>query len=87
MTLSGPVTTCRSCGAPVRWAVTEAGKRSIVDAHPVEGGNLVATSPGSVRAASKEERERCQRVGLRECRTPLYVSHVATCPHSKGWRR
>lgn len=32
--------TCRSCGAPVIWAVTASGKRMPVDAEPVEGGNV-----------------------------------------------
>lgn len=29
--------TCKSCGARIRWAVTEAGKRMLIDVRPPPG--------------------------------------------------
>jgi hypothetical protein len=32
---------CRSCGAPIRWVVTEKGKRIPLDRDPQPDGNIV----------------------------------------------
>ena len=77
--LGGQVGRCRSCGKPIIWARTEAGKAMPVDALPVATGNLVATGEDTVRYVSKG---RPAEPGV-----PLYVSHFSTCPDSKGWRK
>lgn len=35
------VSSCGTCGAPVRWGIFHTGRKAIVDAHPVPLGNLV----------------------------------------------
>ena len=70
--------TCRSCGAEIFWAFTEAGKKMPIDAKPVPGGVFFVTrradgeyvchakdAPGFVR----------------------YSSHFATCPDAQKHRR
>lgn len=66
---------CRSCGAPIRWERTEAGKPIPLDVEPVETGNLAFREDGKVIAASKAP------PGLR------YVTHFATCPNASAWRK
>jgi hypothetical protein len=67
--------TCRACGAPIRWTVTEAGRRQPVDAAP---------HPEGTRAVSRDGR------GTWLSRTPtaelplrgwerLHVAHAANC--------
>ena len=77
--------TCRSCGEPVIWTVTEEGKRMPVDRDPPANGNLFLESArdgdGRVEYRSRvvkpeEEPER-----------PRYLSHFATCPQRTAWRR
>jgi len=71
---------CRSCGAPVFWAITERGKRMPVDTEPyagdspsglfvLRGQTIIAVTPDSFPGE------------------PLYRSHFATCPHGKEWRQ
>jgi hypothetical protein len=74
---------CRSCNAPVIWAVTNGGKTMPVDAVPVEDGN-VELRPG--------------RYGRGAVATvlsgpplfapsPLRKSHFATCVDADAWRK
>lgn len=70
---------CRSCRAPILWAVTEKGRRIPLDPEPRADGNLVLHvqamgSPLAVFAGSGH-------VGIR------YVSHFATCAHAAQHRR
>lgn len=69
---------CRSCGAPIRWAITENGHRAPLDAQPHAEGNLrieerngldvvVVVGPGSEEG--------------------LFRSHFASCPHANQHRR
>lgn len=76
----GPVSRCRSCGAPIVWAVTERGRRMPLDAQPVVAGNIeVSRRPdgailATVRAEAQGEAQR-------------YVSHFSTCPQAGQHRR
>ncbi len=74
---------CRSCHAPVRWAVTANGKRIPVDADPMaEGGNLLLSlddpptatvvDPGALMLVDDGKR---------------FVSHFVTCPDADEHRR
>lgn len=69
--------TCRSCEAPITWAVTEGGKRMPLDDVPSERGNIVYVN-GVTRAANAVDRD---------LKRPLYTSHFATCPNAKQHRR
>jgi len=80
--LVGEPARCRSCGAPIWWAMTLAGKRMPVDAEPASDGNLALYFRGdtgelmcAVATAAAE------RAGDR------WVSHFATCRHARRWRR
>lgn len=78
---SRPTRQCRSCGAPIVWAVTEAGKRMPLDAepHPGRRGQFIFTSPDTVRYGKSG--------------TPIpegvetFVSHFSTCPNRKAHRK
>lgn len=80
---------CRTCGAPIIWAVSEAtGKLHPLDAEPPENGNLQITGlshpePGRralplVRVLGPIETELAGE--------PLYLSHFATCPQADKHR-
>jgi hypothetical protein len=78
------VSTCRSCGAEVVWAVTPGGKRMPVDPEPVVDGNVhldrrqnppLAQVIGSAPTLYDEEP------------ADVYVSHFATCPNADRHRR
>lgn len=73
--------TCDSCGDPIIWAVTEAGKRMPVDVEPTETGNLILSGQGqilTVTVVSKTGRYPGQK---------LNTSHFATCKHAKRHRK
>ena len=85
------MTTCKSCGAPVEWAKTEAGRWMPIDPEPVPGGNLaidrsswppVATVMGPGEGAAQ------LALGAEDGEGELlaHVSHFATCPDRDEWR-
>ena len=73
---------CRSCKAPIRWAITAKGKRMPLDPDPNEDGNVtlklvegvwhatVHGNPAEIRADAKR-----------------FISHFATCPFARQHRR
>lgn len=71
-------TSCQSCGAPIKWVVTEAGRNMPIDAEPSEKGNLLLIDR-YVRFVKTRERE--------DRDVPLYISHFATCPDARAWKR
>jgi hypothetical protein len=76
------MTACRSCGAPVLWAVTAEGKRMPVDAEPTPAGNLVVdqtAQPWTVRVVPPDD--------LLAGDPPRYLPHWATCPHANEHRK
>lgn len=77
--------TCRSCRAPVRWVLTQAGKRMPLDPAPTPVGNIALTEETVdgvpvVRYLGKS-------AGADLFATDRYVSHFATCPEAKVHRR
>lgn len=74
---------CRSCGAPIFWAKPVGGGSFMpIDADPVaEGGNIAI-----VDGAAQVFRGTLLEPPLPEG-APRYVSHFATCPDAKEWRR
>lgn len=69
---------CRSCQAPIRWKLTEAGKRMPIDRDPVPDGNVVLLDGDRVHVLHADEVADD---------VPRYVSHFATCPNARGHRR
>ena len=68
---------CRSCGAPIRWAVTERGRNAPLDPEPHPEGNLrVEVRRGLDRAI----------VVAPGTEPVLYRSHFATCPNAREAR-
>jgi hypothetical protein len=79
---------CRSCQAPLIWAVTAGGRPMPVDAEPGPGGLVALTArPGAaplavvVPAAGRVQR------AARAARTDLRRTHMQTCPDRAHWRR
>lgn len=71
---------CRSCSAPIYWAVTEAGKSIPVDAEPIPTGNMALnflTAGVSARILGRSEHHNGAR----------YQSHFVTCPNANKHRR
>jgi len=64
---------CRSCGAPVEWAETTTGKRMPFNPPIV---TVPAFDPGVILTGRVVEDV-----------DPITVSHFATCPDAKDWRR
>ena len=88
------MTTCKSCGAYVVWAVTEKGKKMPVDYKPTLDGNIIlihkeVCEPPIARYERKEEKaERMKldsKANLAAC--VAFTSHFASCPHAKSWRK
>lgn len=78
------MTSCRSCGAPIRWARTVgAGKSMPLDAEPSADGNVQLVGPHEAAVVlAGLDLYAAQQAGV-----PLYVSHFATCPHAANHRR
>lgn len=66
---------CRSCGAPMFFARTAAGKLLPIDAVPVDDGNVEILDDGSALVHGSPT----LFGGVR------YVSHFVTCPDGKEW--
>jgi len=76
---------CQSCGAPILWGETKAGKKMPVDAEPssagtvlyrpMQGGALLEFLTPLEAVAAVAEGQR------------LRTSHFATCPHAAQHRR
>jgi len=67
--------TCKSCGAPIRWAKTAQGKRMPLNPAPDPRGRLALDATGLIvqgELAAAGDR---------------YTSHFATCPHAAQHRR
>lgn len=78
---------CRTCRAPVVWAVLPSGRRIPLDPEPDPAGRvrLDAIGPATDRAAMvlpTDEAEAAHAAG-----EDLYVSHFATCPQADQHRR
>ena len=73
---------CRSCGASIFWAKTEAGKSMPVDAHPHPEGRVVLFDRGGSVIAKVLGKEEQPRPG-ENTRRP----HWTTCPQAGNWRK
>lgn len=66
---------CRSCGAPVIWAITPAGKRMPLDEATVTTGTRFVLP------------QRSQMCSPAQGDDPGHASHFATCPQADEWRK
>lgn len=78
-----PDSTCRSCGAPIKWIKTKAGKFIPCDDEPLKwedlkSGDRVVGETGEVVQHDGSQRNTHQR---------FYFSHFATCPDADKFRR
>lgn len=71
-----PHTHCRTCNAPIVWALTEAGRRMPVDAAPDPAGNVALLRTDSTVNAVVLGKHREP-----DPRATLHQSHWATCPN------
>lgn len=69
------------------WAETSRGKRIPLDQQPVHDGNMrIVERPGLIPLAfSLKELEGFTDTSKASAET--FVSHFATCPQSKNWRK
>lgn len=68
------MTKCRSCGAPIVFAITEKGRRMPLDANPDPAGEWTVTAWGDLKPADDS-------TPAEERRT----SHFVTCPQGRAW--
>lgn len=80
---------CRSCNAEVRWAITNNGRRTILDDEPSPDGNVAqlmaqgeTTTIDFAVVLSGQALARAQSAGA-----ILRTSHFATCPNRDEHRR
>lgn len=71
------MSTCRSCGAPIRWVKTAKGRSMPIDSEPVANGNVIIDSSGNAVV-----------VGSANVipDTDRFTSHFTTCPQADEWR-
>lgn len=89
------VTTCRSCGAEIEWAVTDTpqAKPTPVDAKPVRDGTILLRHvihgrPPIAHTTTRAEREELERQAReRGEELVLFKSHFATCDDPTAWRK
>jgi len=77
--MSGPV--CRSCGAPIRWVISDRGRSIPIDDKPDPKGLLVLQP-------HEDGRTRAVHFGtVVPGDAPRFTSHFATCPQAAQWRQ
>jgi hypothetical protein len=76
-----PTKPCGTCGAPVIWATTGAGKPMPVDAVPVKGGNILLSPPIMSRPIARVYDSKKPPFAMG------YAAHFATCPHAEQHRK
>jgi hypothetical protein len=78
------VTTCRSCGAPIRWAITPKGRRIPLDFEPARDGNVrLGAFAGEEHALVLAGAE----LAAAQIAGPVYRAHFSTCPNAAQHRR
>lgn len=71
--------TCRSCGDPIRWAKTAAGRSIPLDAEPRDDGNVILRDGIAIVFGPNAT--------LPLDSGPRYVSHFTTCGQAAEWRK
>jgi hypothetical protein len=78
-----PPRQCRSCGAPIIWAHTAAGKIAPFDAQPSPEGRWRITD-GVAAYVGSAEPSLNMLTGKPDA---YYTNHFATCPDRDEWRK
>ena len=78
---------CRSCGAEVTWATTDAGKGIPLDPEPRQDGNLVIVGDDHFGTPRVRLDRPDDNQGALFGPSERYVSHFVTCPDASEWRR
>lgn len=77
--------TCRSCGAPITWVITEKGHRMPLDRDPHPEGNIV---PATVTGPYDLVEVRARVLSGDELHgATAWRSHFVTCPNSARHRK
>lgn len=82
------VVKCRSCGAPIIWAITRRGVRIPLDAVPdlVKGNQVIELDAPEGIDGPQTWRARAADT-LLDAAQDRYMPHHATCPQGKQWRK
>lgn len=85
------MTTCRSCGALVKWLTSQAGSRVILDAEPVTVIPMDGAARGTFFRLDGSTVRGREATGLEPHWTQrseeVFRSHFASCPQAKAWRK
>lgn len=74
---------CRTCKAPMFWVeMRPSGKKNPLDEQPSEKGCVLVGGDGTARVLVGGELAAARSLGMK-----LYLSHYATCPDAKQWRK
>lgn len=79
------MSSCRSCGASIRWERTLNGKRIPLDADPHREGNVDVVFIGGEQVALVLGAENA--VAAQASGHQLFLSHFVTCPNAASHRR
>ncbi|MGW7196617.1 hypothetical protein [Streptomyces chryseus] len=71
---------CPSCRRPIRWTITQAGKRLAVDPTPDPDGNTAVRRDGTGTYLSRRPSTELPLMGYER----LHKPHVATCPANQA---
>lgn len=69
---------CKSCGAALRWAITEKGKRIPLDAKPTADGSFYFIGPDEVRFKPPT---------VTAVDVDVFTTHFLTCPFAGQHRK
>lgn len=78
---------CRSCSAPIFFAITDKGRRMPLDSEPNSAGNV---SLGAYDSSGLRIATVLSNLDLEMARADgalLYMPHHAVCPESEAWKR
>lgn len=83
------VSTCKSCGAPIVWTVTEAGYESMpIDVNPSALGNVrLLQGEGVLIPVARVCADATLDLFDQDDDGYRYVPHFATCPQASEWRK
>lgn len=81
MTLS-PTVPCGSCGAPIVWFTTAAGRPMPLNPEPAEDGNIELNSATACNVLGKKALAEARVEGVK-----LYKTHFSSCPNAGQHRK
>lgn len=81
--------TCRSCGVPIIWTITEKGRPMPVNAEPSDYGNVILQERPMLPPRARYLNAREKQAILENVLPPpkLYLSHFVRCVDAASWRR